>query len=184
MVRPYKNGPEFHRKLEVSRQENKFGCCVDNHPPEELEKMKMFMSDDGLSGVAVERDGNICCAFSSNHRVRMVDTLLDTAKKNGGTKMDCYGKKLVNMYEGNGFRPVARIPFNEEYVEKTEFNKPLLENRFDVYVMTIDEGNSHMSSQQELDNLPTFEDYDEALSYRDRILEKERLKNYAKKVKR
>ena len=95
--------------------------------------------------------------------------------------MDCYGKGLVNMYERCGFVPVARVPFNAEYVS----DPVLLKSRPDVYVMmkntdsikTVMKKNASKSykksSQLELDNLPTLE-YDEALAYRDSLLEKQK----------
>lgn len=173
-VWPFRDGYGFHECLERGRQNKKWGCCVDNHDAEDLDRMKLFLSDDNNYGIAVEKDGNICCAFNCGSTPNVVPTLLKIAKENGGTKMDCYGRVLVNMYEQNGFKPVARIPFNADYVDKTEFNKPLLENKFDVYALCLrKEGEpAHISTQQELDNLPTFEDYDEALNYRDKILSK------------
>ena len=171
-VQPFRDGYGFHECLERGRHNKKWGCCVDNHNAEELADMKLFLSSDNNYGIAVEKDGNICCAFNGGSTPNVVPVLLDTAKKNGGTKMDCYGRVLVNMYEQNGFKPVARIPFNADYVDKTEFNKPLLESKFDVYALCLSDEPTHISTQEELDNLPTFEDYDEALRYRDEILSK------------
>ena len=181
----YTSGDRFHECLEEGRHSNRYGCCVDNHSADELNRMKMFLSEDQTYGVAVEDDGNICCAFNYGTTKGVVPILLKTAKENGGTKMDCYGRTLVNMYEQNGFKPVAKIPFNADYVDKTEFNKVLLENKFDVYALCLcNNDKPHISTQDELDNLPTFEDYDEALKYRDNILKKELLARATRRVKK
>ena len=117
-------------------------------------------------------------AAKENSRYRVVSDLILTARVNGGTKMDCHGKTLVNMYERSGYIPVARVPFNPDYVD----SPLLLEQKYDVYVMmkndkSIDEiledfkNATYLKSEQEyLNSLPMFVDYDEALAYRDKLL--------------
>ena len=95
--------------------------------------------------------------------------------------MDCYGQFLVNSYEKCGYVPVVRIPFNADYVD----DPFLLKTKPDVYAMmkntddldTVIKKNAKkaykLSSQEALDNLPTYTDYDEALKYRDELLKKQ-----------
>ena len=134
-----------------------------------------------MAGVAVKPNGDITCVFknSTYKKGGAVNDLIITARANGGVKMDCYGVGLVNMYERCGYVPVARIPFNADYVD----DPYLLQTRPDVYAMmkntdsleTVIKKNAaksyKLSLQEELDSLPTFEDYDEALKYRDKLLE-------------
>ena len=47
--------------------------------------------------------------------MREIDTLIPMALENGGTKLDCYGDTLANLYAKYGFIPVARVEFNEAY---------------------------------------------------------------------
>lgn len=170
----------FSAKLDEGKASNKYGSYVDPQSVEELQKngTRTFLSDDGSVGVAVERDGNIVGAFNSGGKYRgAVNDMLITARANGGAKMDCYGMKLVNKYEQAGFIPVARVDFDPAHVN----DELLLKNKPDIYVMmkntddldtVIDKAASHeykISTQTELDNLPTF-GYDEALAYRDKLL--------------
>lgn len=171
----------FSRQLDNAIEANKHGAYVDAQNIESLKrsKAKTFLSDDGSAGVAVKSDGDIVGVFNAGTKYRgAAKDLIVTARANGGAKMDCYGMKLVNTYENAGFVPVARVPFNAEYVD----DALLLSKKPDVYVMmknsdSIDDVIDKMgkraykqSTQAELDALPTFNDYDEALAYRDSLL--------------
>ncbi|MEI3518530.1 MAG: hypothetical protein V8R14_03600 [Clostridia bacterium] len=171
----------FSRQLDNAIEANKHGAYVDAQNIENLKssKAKTFLSDDGSAGVAVKGDGDIVGVFNAGTKYRgAAKDLIVTARANGGAKMDCYGMKLVNTYENAGFVPVARVPFNAEYVD----DALLLSKKPDVYVMmknsdSIDDVIDKMgkraykqSTQAELDALPTFNDYDEALAYRDSLL--------------
>lgn len=170
----------FDAAIQAAKAANKNGACVDTHPMKELRSFKTFLSKDDMAGVAVKPDGDITAVFkNSNSQAKgAVNDLIITARANGGTKMDCYGRFLVNSYEKCGYVPVARVPFNADYVS----DQFLLDNPMDVYVMmkntdtieTVIKKNAakaySLSTQEMLDNLPTYIDYDEALSFRDGLL--------------
>ena len=136
----------------------------------------------GVQSVLFRSD--ITAVFKNNNSPAKgaVNDLIITARANGGTKMDCYGQFLVNSYEKCGYVPVARVPFNADYVS----DQFLLDNPMDVYVMmkntddlaTVIQKNGaraySLSTQEMLDNLPTYIDYDEALKYRDGLLAKQK----------
>lgn len=183
------NYAAFSNALDEARAANGHGGYVDSQSVDALtaSNAKALLSDDGYAGVAVKSDGDICGVFknpASKHKGAVYD-LIYTARANGGTKMDCYGQALVNRYEAVGYVPVARIPFNAEYVTDPK----LLDARPDVYVLmkntddldavaskirkSEQAGGYHRSTQEELDNLPSFDDYDEALAFRDGLLAKQ-----------
>lgn len=173
----------FSDGLEKSRHMNKFGCFVDGKSPEELSDAKLFVSPDGLTGCAVLADGDIVGVFNANPEKKgAAKPLLELAKQNGGTKMDCYGEKLVHIYESCGYEAVARIPFNADYVDDTPFNKELLAHQPTVYVLKLreDPNDRHPTTQDELDALPMFDDpengYGDALSYRDGLLAEQQMR--------
>ena len=177
------NSERFDTSIKMAKKANKNGACVDTHPIEELDTFKLILSNDGMAGVAVKPDGDITAVFkNSNSSAKgAVNDLIITARANGGVKMDCYGQFLVNSYEKCGYVPVARIPFNADYVD----DPFLLKTKPDVYAMmkntddldTVIEKNAKraykLSSQDALNNLPTYTDYDEALKYRDELLKKQ-----------
>lgn len=174
------NSDRFDMSIKMAKKANKNGACVDTHPKDELDTFKLILANDGMAGVAVKPDGDITAVFkNSNSSAKgAVNDLIITARANGGVKMDCYGQFLVNAYEKCGYTVVARIPFNADYVD----DPFLLKTRPDVYALmkntddmdTVIKKNAakayKLSTQAELDNLPTFTDYDEALAYRDRLL--------------
>lgn len=174
------NESQFDIAIKNAKNANKNGACVDIHPKDELENFKLFLSDDGMAGVAVKPDGDITAVFknSNSNAKGAVNDLIITARANGGVKMDCYGQFLVNSYEKCGYVPVARVPFNADYVD----DPFLLKTKPDVYVMMKNDDtlsdvikknaarSYKLSSKTDLDELITFTDYDEALKYRDKML--------------
>lgn len=176
----------FSSALEEARQKNPHGLMVSPKTVEELNQpgTRTFMSADNMAGALVTADGDIEAVFKNpqSKAKQAATSLLITAVENGGRKLDCYGLDLVTQYNRRGFEAVARIPFNAGAVEDgwTYGAK-------DVYVMKLldgvtaqdiagrlrmDEadGGFHMQTDAELANLPVFDDYDEALAYRDSLL--------------
>lgn len=175
---------KFDEAIQTAKKANRNGACVDTHPMKDLRKYKTFLSKDGMAGVAVKPDGDITAVFknSNSNAKGAVNDLIITARANGGTKMDCYGQFLVNAYERCGYVPVARVPFNADYVS----DPYLLEKKFDVFVMmknnddieTVIKKNGakayKLSSAEDLAKVKTITDYDEALEYRDKLLSKQK----------
>jgi hypothetical protein len=78
---------------------------------------KIFMTEDGLAGAYVKKDGYMGGLFKNPKATyKEVAKLLQQARiKVGGRFMDAYATELERIYTENGFRPVARLKFNEEY---------------------------------------------------------------------
>ena len=191
------NYAAFSNALDRAREANNFGSWVDPKSVDELAEKgaKTFLSDDGSAGVAVEKDGNISGVFknplNSKYNGAAYD-LLFTARANGGTKMDCFGAKLANLYEKCGYKVVAKVPFNPEYVSDPK----LLKLRPDVYVLmkNADDldtvaskigkpksaGGYQTSTFGELNDVRSFDDYGEALAYRDSLLKQQEAEIAAK----
>ena len=175
----------FSSALEQARQTNPHGLMVSGKSVEELTQpgTVTFMSRDGLAGALVTADGDIEAVFKNpqSSAKGAASSLLLNAINNGGTKLDCYGDDLVNMYNRYGFEPVARVKWNPEYAPEGWTYGPK-----DVYVMKLTDGvgineinariglsetdgGFHRWTQEELNALPVM-DYDEALAYRDSLI--------------
>lgn len=176
----------FSSALEEARQNNPHGLMVSPKTVEELSQpgTRTFMSADNMAGVLVTPDGDIEAVFKNpkSDARQAVTPLLITAVENGGRKLDCYGIGLVKKYNKKGFEAVAKIPFNAGEAEAGwTYGKQ------DVYVLKLRDGVTaqdiagrlgmneadggfHMQTDAELANLPVFDDYDEALAYRDSLL--------------
>ena len=151
------------------------------------------IAPDGSAGVIIKADGDIVAVFRNQQTGKRgsLPEMLITAIANGGTKLDCYGKGLVNSYAKAGFVPVARVSFDpqiaiqydgwtQEQIDEyraTEGHDP------DVYFM-MHNGQSAVESAQnygdadfwswaDLDALPVYE-YDDAAAYRDSVLEQQK----------
>ncbi|MDY5007047.1 hypothetical protein [Candidatus Allofournierella merdipullorum] len=176
----------FSFALEQARQTNPNGLMVSGKTVEELSQpgTVTFMSKDGLAGALVTADGDIEAVFKNPRSSARGagSSLLMSSINNGGNKLDCYGDGLVNLYAKHGFEPVARVPWNPEYAPDGWTYGPK-----DVYVMKLaggldadgvaarlglseSDGGFHRWTQEELNALPTM-DYDQALAYRDSLIE-------------
>lgn len=176
----------FSAQLNRAIKENKNGLMVSPKTPQELADSGAitFMSKDGMSGAAVTADGDIETVFRipGGDGKRLSYQMVITAVDNGGVKLDCYGEALVKNYSKMGFEPVAKVKWNPEYAPDGWNYGPK-----DVYVMKLQdgldaaqieaklglsetEGGFHMFTDEELAALPEM-DYDEALAYRDSLLE-------------
>lgn len=177
---------KFSNALEEGRHSHKYGCYVDGHSAEELAEMKMFLSEDGKTGIAVKPDGDIVCAFNSNKGINAGKEMLAVARENGGVKMDCYGEKLAQMYNESGFEVVNRVEFNAEYVPKDKFHAILHENKPYVYTLKANSDSAEVArkkaaagqykamTKDELSAVKTYDKdgYDDAIAERDSLIKK------------
>lgn len=176
----------FSSALDEAIRKNSHGLMVSPKTVEELSSpgTRTFMSADNMAGALVTADGDIEAVFKNpqSKAKQAATSLLITAVENGGRKLDCYGKGLVKTYNQRGFEAVAKIPFNAESApDGWSYGKQ------DVYVMKLrdgvtahdiaanlnvseENGGYHLQTIGELAALPVFDDYDEALAYRDSLL--------------
>lgn len=170
----------FSRALDAAKASNPHGAFVDPQPADTLnsEGTRTFMSQDGMAGAAVKRDGDIIGVFknSADPRPGAVNDLIITALSNGGNKLDCYGMGLGKKYTQLGFVPVARMDFNPEYATdwKPEFGTPdvifWMHNGDAPQTVAAKYGSYQTYSNDYIKSLPTFTDYDAAGQYRDMLL--------------
>ena len=171
--------------IERVRKGSKHGAAVDNHDLDFYrDKATSFVSEDGEATISVKKDGDIV-AFGKTPNSKdpeIAAKLMYTALQNGGSKLDCYGERLAEMYQRRyGFIPVAKVKYNEgdadadmrRYVQEVRGGNPP-----DIYVMmkngdgidTIRKtGEDSGYELTDLDSLPVME-YEDALSYRDGLL--------------
>ena len=109
-------------KAELKAEGNGLDLQVSDVSQEEADQIvaeggKIFMTEDGLAGAYVKKDGYMGGLFKSPKATyKEVAKLLQQARiKVGGKFMDAYATELERIYVKNGFRPIARMKFNEEY---------------------------------------------------------------------
>lgn len=111
------DGKIFHDIFEISRYYLKYSELVDLH--EKYDNAKCFISDNGLSGFAIENDGNLISVYNLELGGGFLDTTADYIIKNGATHLDCYvsfNQPLMLMYERKlGFKTASIMDYNMEY---------------------------------------------------------------------
>ncbi len=139
---------------------------VDSVSEEDAAKGTVITTEDG--GVVVGDNGDIKGLFKkiTSQAKGVAQDLLKRAVEAGGIKLDNFDGYLTKQYEKAGFRVVSRVPFNEQYApegwNKEKHGTP------DVVAMVYDPTQSLEIEEK------TFEDYDEAMAYRDQYVDKVR----------
>jgi len=102
---------DFRSYLDKSRNiDDQIKEFTHMYSPEEYSKMKTFLSADKKSGMAIKPDGDIVSAFSKVRGQNRLDDIMETASKEGGSKLDAFDGKLPELYRKKGFKEVRREP--------------------------------------------------------------------------
>lgn len=79
--------------------------------------MDLYLSEDGQSGIAVKPNGDIVSVFAGDNAPRGSGYILMLlAIQNGGRQLDCFDTHLPDYYSLIGFKPVAKMKWNDEYI--------------------------------------------------------------------
>lgn len=169
----------FSSALTAARDaDTRNGWAVTPEPGAKLDQRgaRSFLTGNGTSGFAITPDGDIIGVFSNKAAgapLGMTQQILPLAVANGGVKLDCYGERLVSLYERNGFAPVARVKFDPAQANPgwtPDKGSPdiyfMMHNGDSADTMVQNYGKYRLSTQEELNALPVMS-YDEAAAYRD-----------------
>ena len=112
---PSTSAASFVDDMRASMSRNSTAPQVEIKSPEELAGYQLFQTDAG-SGFAIKPDGDIVSVFASPSEPRGSSyAMLQAAVQAGGRKLDAFDTYLPNIYQRVGFRPVARVPWNDEF---------------------------------------------------------------------
>lgn len=176
----------FSSALTAARDaDTRNGWAVTPEPGAKLDQRgaRSFLTGNGTSGFAITPDGDIIGVFSNKAAgapFGMTQQILPLAVANGGVKLDCYGERLVSLYERNGFAPVARVKFDPAQANPgwtPDKGSPdiyfMMHNGDSADTMVQNYGKYRLSTQEELNALPVMS-YDEAAAYRDNLISRMR----------
>lgn len=133
--------------------------------------MDLYLSEDGQSGIAVKPNGDIVSVFAGDNAPRGSGyTLMLLAIQNGGRELDCFDTHLPDYYSLIGFKPVAKMKWNDEYIpegwNKDNF-KDYNNGEPDVVFMVYDPNNDIEKKKKEAEEkygkkneIPYIIDYD------------------------
>jgi len=109
------NAITYNLDMTAAMAGNKFGPQVEIKSAEDLASSSLFRTESG-SGFAIKPDGDIVAVFaSSTEPAGGSYAMLQAAVQAGGNKLDAFDTVLPDIYKRVGFRPVARIPWNDEF---------------------------------------------------------------------
>ena len=100
---------------------------------------KLFMTNDGKAGAYVKADGYMGGLFKdpTSDKAEAAKILQEVRIEAGGKFFDAFGTHLEDIYIKNGFRPVVRMDFNEEFAPK-DWEKTNLKDRPDNVFFVYD----------------------------------------------
>lgn len=106
------DSPVDHRaQMVASLRGNKFAPQVDIKSVDDLANMELFQSGNG-AGFAID-NGDVVAVYGSPQSKGSAYAMIQAAIEAGGTKLDAFDTYLPDIYETVGFRPVARIKWDE-----------------------------------------------------------------------
>lgn len=118
------DGQKFHDAIVLAKKNTPYSGFVDAYSNEEYSKMKLFLINDGIAGVAIKNDGGIVSIFKNPVEAKkqnidnVADVLIGTAITFGGNHLDAFDGFLPELYTKYGFIPYAKIKFNIGFAPK------------------------------------------------------------------
>jgi hypothetical protein len=117
-VSSYERGRDFAGAIARTKADHPYGPAVEVKKEDFYRDPKnlMFFSKDGLAGAVVKPDGDLVSVFKHpSSSARMSEILAEAAKMS--LKLDAFDINglLPSYYAKHGFRPVARVKFNDAY---------------------------------------------------------------------
>lgn len=170
------SGQNFHSAISQSVVNNPYGAYVEVKSLDDYKSgdYKLFLSQSKGSGVAIKSDGDIVSVFKNpaSGDINAMHSIMITALRNGGTKLDCYAGYLPHQYAKYGFVPVSKVKFNEEYAPSNWNYKR--DNHPDIIFMkhngdSVDTVLSKIGQYPipNMANIPYAQDYDAGMAMRD-----------------
>ena len=129
--------------------------------------INLYLSDDGESGFGIKPNGDIVSVFSNSKEKGRSSYMLEMAISQGGRQLDCFDIYLTKIYEAHGFKPVAKMKWNDEYIpegwNKDNF-KDYNNGEPDVVFMVYDPNNDIEKQHESLED--TMEEIEKKRGYR------------------
>ena len=104
----------YERAIQEAKNNSPYGAAVYVYPLDQYQKMRLFLTEDGKSGIALKGD-DIVSVFSGPPHKGSANSSLQLAIQEGGRRLDAYDTVLTGIYHANGFNVVGRMKWNEDY---------------------------------------------------------------------
>ena len=166
------NANQFSTDMASAMANHKYGLQVTIQKPEDLIDAKLYRTEFG-GGFAIKENGELVGVFSPTDAPRgTIYASLQLAINQGAIKLDAFNTMLPKIYETVGFKPVSRVKWNDAYApegwSKETFAK--YNNGEPDLVLFVYDPNYYGGTK--IDDLPIFDEYDEAAKIQSQELEK------------
>jgi hypothetical protein len=166
------NAVAYNAEMKASLRNNPMAPQVEIKSPEDLASMRLFRTDAG-SGFAIKPDGDIVAFFASpDEPAGGAYAMLQAAVEAGGRKLDAFNTYLPGIYETIGFRPVAKLKWNDEYAPPgwdKEVFKDFQNGEPDVAFFVYD---PDYMGKNGVKDVPYVDEYDDAVAIQNAELRK------------
>lgn len=117
------NGAVYREMMIEALETNKFKASVTVHSAEDFSNMRLFVTEDGSTGITLTKDGFLGGGFGNPKadRPNNLAQMMLLGIKEGAITAEAFDTILPNYYTKFGFKAVSRTAFNHEY-------RPLKEN--------------------------------------------------------
>jgi hypothetical protein len=164
---------EFHSAIDAAKGANAHGAAVYVYSPEEYAEMRLFMSPNRDYGFAIKGKDIVSVFKHPDAKGKgLGEKMAKLAVEQGGRTLDAFDTVLPIIYAKAGFRPVARLPWNDEYSpsdwDKKAF-KDFNKGEPDVVFMVYDGERSTGVYNPLL--APRVDDYDAAVARQEEALQ-------------
>lgn len=125
-----------YRDMMIASLENhKFAASVTVYSEEDFSKLRMFITEDGSTGVTLGKDGLLGGAFSDpkSGKPNNLAQLMVLGIKEGASIADAFDTILPDYYANFGFKAVARTEFNDEFKPTKESGTSVVDWNYETY---------------------------------------------------
>ena len=161
----------YHDDMVEAMANHKFAAAVEIKSPEDLANMRTFRTEGG-SGFAIKDDGDIVAVFGVSSEKGSSYSMLQAAVSAGGKKLDAFNTVLPRIYMTAGFKPVARLAWNDEFAppnwDKATFGE--FNNGEPDIVFFVHDPNYFKPANFDMNTVPLADDYDSAVALQDAAL--------------
>jgi hypothetical protein len=129
------DGDKYRQMMMDSLKDNPFASSVTIHSPEDFNGMRMFVTEDGSTGITITKEGFLGGAFSDPNakRPNNLAQLMVLGIKEGGTTAEAFDTVLPDYYTLFGLKAVSRTAFNDEYRPLVENGNTIIDWDYDTY---------------------------------------------------
>lgn len=165
------DGATYREMMKQVMEDHPFSSAVTLHSAEEFSKMRMFVTEDGSTGITLDREGFLGGGFSDPTvgRPNNLAQLMVLGIKEGASTAEAFDTVLPDYYAKFGFKAVSTVAFNDAYKPSVE-NGALSDWNFETYkafnngrpdiVHLIYDGGDRATIEKRLGQFETYKYYE------------------------